>query len=81
VEINEDRKRPHLTEYGVAFGKVRSPHRLTGSLVGDETTTWFKLHELVAVRGAASQRPQGSATATPRSEYTPEPLNPQETAA
>jgi len=22
VEINEDRKRPHLTEYGVSFGKV-----------------------------------------------------------
>jgi hypothetical protein len=51
VEINEDRKRPHLTEYGVSFGKTR--RRPDGSLHGDDATTWFKRYELAAL---ASQR-------------------------
>jgi hypothetical protein len=47
VEINVDRKRPQLTEYGVAFGKTRT--RPDGSLHGDDATTWFKAHELSAL--------------------------------
>ena len=27
-EVNRDRERPHLTEYGVTFGKVRNPTRM-----------------------------------------------------
>ncbi|BBY43253.1 KOW domain-containing RNA-binding protein [Mycolicibacterium celeriflavum] len=54
VEINEDRKRPHLTEYGVAFGRVR--RRPDGSLHGDDVTTWFKPYELVVTVALAPQR-------------------------
>lgn len=36
VEINVDRKRPHLTEYGVLFAKTLHRHGVT----------WFKDYEL-----------------------------------
>ncbi|MBS1692269.1 MAG: hypothetical protein JST91_08610 [Actinobacteria bacterium] len=58
VEINEDRKRPHLTEYGVIFGKVRHRADRPGSVSaasGQETTTWFKSYELTPVGGVAAQ--------------------------
>lgn len=51
VEINQDRKRPHLTEYGVVFGKVRRPNQ-DGSIAGGAETIWFKLYE---IRGIAAQ--------------------------
>ncbi len=51
VEINEDRKRPHLTEYGVVFGKVRTP-RSNGSIAMADAV-WFKAYEL---RALVSQR-------------------------
>lgn len=38
VEINRDRKRPHLTEYGVVFGAGRALYR--------HGVTWFKPYEL-----------------------------------
>lgn len=45
VEINYDRKRPHLTEYGVVFAKAR-----TDSRGGQrEIVTWFKRHEVRAL--------------------------------
>lgn len=47
VEINEDRKRPQLTEYGVSFGPTRC--RPDGSLHGDDVVTWFKLYEITAL--------------------------------
>jgi hypothetical protein len=59
VEINRDRKRPHLTEYGVSFGKTRT--RPDGSLHGDDTVTWFKVYEMAAL---ASQRPVASPQST-----------------
>jgi hypothetical protein len=56
VEINRDHKHPHLTEYGVVFGKTR--RRPDGSLHGDDVTTWFKVYELRVIRPAlASQGP------------------------
>jgi hypothetical protein len=54
VEINRDRKRPHLTEYGVVFGKVRNPNK-DGSIAMGSHTTWFKLYELRPVVGVAAQ--------------------------
>jgi hypothetical protein len=70
VEVNQDRKRPHLTEYGVVFGKVRKPHSRTGSIVsGNEVTTWFKAHE---IRGLASQPQQDAPNTVPAMETTGE---------
>ena len=46
VEVNADRKRPHLTEYGVVFGKTRNPNK-DGSIAAGAGTTWFKVYELV----------------------------------
>ncbi len=44
VEINEDRQRPHLTEYGVSFGKVTeapgSRRLVTGSVHGRLRRHW-----------------------------------------
>jgi hypothetical protein len=44
VSINRDRERPHLTEYGVAFGKTRI-NPTHGALQGF-ATTWFKVYEM-----------------------------------
>jgi hypothetical protein len=52
VEVNVDRKRPHLTEYGVLFGKVRNPNK-NGSIAAGAETVWFKDYEL---HGVAPQR-------------------------
>lgn len=55
VEINEDRKRPHLTEYGIVFDNSRG---------NSYSVTWFKAHE-ITVR-LASQRPvDGGLSLTP----------------
>jgi len=51
VEINQDRKRPHLTEHGVVFGKVRRPNK-DGSIAAGAETVWFKIYE---IRGIAAQ--------------------------
>jgi hypothetical protein len=48
VEINTDPKRPHLTEYGVVFGKVRKPNK-AGSIAAGSQTTWFKSWELACL--------------------------------
>jgi hypothetical protein len=72
VEINYDHQRPHLTEYGVQFGKVRKPHSRTGSIVsGSEVTTWFKSDE---IRGLAPQRPTDSGESTSEGSRTGELL-------
>jgi hypothetical protein len=47
VDVNADRKHPHLTEYGVVFGPTR--RRPDGSLHGDDVVTWFKSHEMSAL--------------------------------
>lgn len=59
VEINEDRKRPHLTEYGVIFGKAKERPNRPGTFAwsGDESQTWFKAHEISVL---ASHRTVGS---------------------
>jgi hypothetical protein len=48
VEINEDHKRPHLTEYGVVFGKVRAKPTTLGS-ISNGHPVWFKAHEICDV--------------------------------
>ncbi|AWT52587.1 hypothetical protein [Mycolicibacterium smegmatis] len=53
VEINHDRRRRHLTEYGVVFGRVR-PARPNGSVAMSDVT-WFKRHEFVPIRALASE--------------------------
>jgi hypothetical protein len=65
VEINTDRKRPHLTEYGVEFGRLRSKPTTFGS-ISNGHPLWFKAYELrrldvAAVRpGKRAQRsPEG----------------------
>jgi len=40
-----DRKRPHLTEYGVVFGAVRERPDRNGKPEGG-MPTWFKIYEL-----------------------------------
>jgi hypothetical protein len=55
VEINMDRQRPHLTEYGVSFGKVTpagpGARRVFDWNAGD--VVWFKFYEMFPL---ASQR-------------------------
>jgi hypothetical protein len=48
VEINVDRKHPHLTEYGVAFGKVSSAGKSAKRTHNWEadSVTWFKDYEM-----------------------------------
>jgi hypothetical protein len=58
VEINLD-KRPHLTEYGVAFGKVWARKDRPGVYAwsGSEPVTWFKAHELSGVAAVRHAEP------------------------
>jgi hypothetical protein len=51
VEVNTDRARPHLTEYGVIFGATR--RRPNGSLHGDDVVSWFKVYEMTPAPGRA----------------------------
>lgn len=70
VEVNVDRKHPHLTEYGVVFGKVnlRTDGRGAFHWSGNEPITWFKAHEISGE--AAVSHSEAAATAcritTPR---------------
>lgn len=48
VEINVDRKRPQLTEYGVVFGAVRAKRTAFGS-ISNGHPAWFKAYELCDV--------------------------------
>lgn len=67
VEINTDRDHPHLTEYGVVFGKVtpRSDGRGAFSWSGNESQTWFKVYELTPMSRRASQRTVSATETTP----------------
>jgi hypothetical protein len=47
IEINPDRRRSHLTEYAVAFGKV-SARTNNGSLKASGIA-WFKVYEIAAL--------------------------------
>lgn len=71
VEINTDRKRPHLTEYGVVFGKAKERRDRPGSFSwsGDESQTWFKAHEISVL---ASQRSVSASSTLPRIDDTRE---------
>jgi hypothetical protein len=60
VQINKDRKRPHLTEYAVTFGKVRKPNEHGTIPVGPDTY-WFKAHEM---RNIGPGRPVGRPKST-----------------
>ena len=72
VEINVDRKRPYLTEYGVVLGKVRGKPTTFGS-ISNGHPVWFKAHEL---RDLATERhaerhnntPEGYQTGAPEVE-------------
>ncbi len=80
VEINEDRKRPHLTEYGVVFTKVSvpsSPNARRALRWKATDVFWFKAYELCATGSerrsdAGSTRSRcgdtGEAPGTPRNE-------------
>ena len=48
VQVNTDRKRPHLTEYAVTFGKVRKPNQHGTIPVGPDTY-WFKAYEMLNI--------------------------------
>lgn len=66
VEVNEDRKRPHLTEYGVVFVKVRATPTTFGS-ISDGQPVWFKAHEM---RDVAAERHAGDGDHAPEGEGT-----------
>lgn len=59
VEINVDRKRPHLTEWGVVFGMVkrRTDGRGAFNWSGDEPITWFKEYEIRWVAAESHAEP------------------------
>lgn len=73
VDINHDRRYPHLTEYGITFGKVRKPDRF-GSVSAGASTVWFKLHELTATAEAAPQRDVEGFTSSPVCTHVHRPL-------
>jgi hypothetical protein len=88
VEINEDRKRPHLTEYGVILGSPglvskRRDGRGAFTWNGRSTVvTWFKLYELTCIGvWEGSQRAHGSGYGTTGIGDTGERLSIEETAA
>ena len=56
VEVNRDRERPHLTEYGVCFSKVtKASGNRHGEFRWDSAdVAWFKLYEVAAL---APERP------------------------
>lgn len=54
VEVNRDRKRPHLTEYGLVFAKVSPRRDRPGKFNHGATVTWFKAHEITRL---APERP------------------------
>lgn len=61
VQVNVDRKRPHLTEYGVSLGKVTARTDGRGALNWESVdVVWFKVYELTPIPRGASQRAAGS---------------------
>ncbi|CAN5352802.1 hypothetical protein BH11ACT6_BH11ACT6_01750 [soil metagenome] len=68
IEINTDRKHPHLTEYGVVFGKVTPRTDGRGKFSHSDVVTWFKHCELACPTthtGAGVLRPQLAAESLP----------------
>jgi hypothetical protein len=65
IEINLDKKRPHLTEYGVVFGNVipRTDGRGTFVRSGDEPVTWFKAYEIRPAGRTAVRHARARSTA------------------
>jgi hypothetical protein len=57
VEVNTDRGRPHLTEYGVVFIKATPRTDGRGGFNHSDVVTWFKAYEMQRV---ASERPAGA---------------------
>jgi hypothetical protein len=60
TEINADRDRPHLTEYGVIFGNPKTLHR--------SGVTWFKYYELATVCTRAAQINSDGTKSSPEGE-------------
>ena len=59
VEINLDRTRPHLTEYGVSFGKVtKAPtcHRREFNWKSEDVA-WFKSYEMAPLAAVRHTEP------------------------
>jgi hypothetical protein len=75
IEVNTDRRRPRLTEYGVVFGATRS--RPDGSLAGSGTT-WFKAYEMQSL---APERTAEHATAVAPMDATTHQDSPAESPA
>jgi hypothetical protein len=46
VEVNDDRRNPLLTEYGITFGKTRPDPETPGRFRHSGTVTWFKATEI-----------------------------------
>jgi hypothetical protein len=63
VEVNADRKCPHLTEYGVVFGKVSARSDGRGAFNHQDIVTWFKDYEMVRV--APERHADGKGNACP----------------
>jgi hypothetical protein len=65
VEINEEKKRPHLTEFGVVFGIVKRRTDGRGAFVrsGAEPVTWFKAYEIRPAGRPAVRHAGGVVTA------------------
>jgi hypothetical protein len=66
IEINWDRKRPHLTEYGVVFGAIRAmPNGGIRAADGRDVTTWFHPWELSVIPAGRARAPVRPAAARP----------------
>jgi hypothetical protein len=64
VEVNTDRQRPHLTEYGVALGNVSPRTDGRGAFNYDaKSVAWFKAYE---VQRVGSQRHSDDQHGLPR---------------
>lgn len=71
VEKNVDRKRPHLTEYGVCFGKVRQggvrSRRALDWSAAD--VVWFNADELTPISPRGSHCPPSAPRSSPASNH------------
>jgi hypothetical protein len=56
VEVNRDRRRPHLSEWGVVFGQVSERKDRPGAFAyGGNSVVWFKPYELTICTASGCQ--------------------------
>jgi hypothetical protein len=64
IEVNRDRKRPHLTEYGVALGTVSARIDRPGTFNWDSASVaWFKDYEICRVASERHTEPRSAVPA------------------